>query len=143
LDKLRTTYTSEPTLPSADIINLLAFGQTTTEAASNASAPATLGAESAVANAVGGQVAGQLQKVTGISQLTIDPMAGNNQNPGAQVAIQQRMAGNLLVTFSTDITNAQSQAVQLKYQWKPNITVSILRDENGGYGLDVRYHKAF
>ncbi len=143
LDKLRTTYTSDPTLPSADIINLLAFGQTTTEAASNATAPASLSAESAVANAVGSQVAGQLQKVTGISQLTIDPMAGNNQNPGAQVAIQQRVAGNLLVTFSTDVTNAQSQAVQLKYQWKPNIIISILRDENGGYGLDVRYHKTF
>ena len=143
MDKLRTTYTSDPALPSADIIHLLAFGQTTTEAASNVGAPATLSAESAVANAVGSQVAGQLQKVTGISQLTIDPMAGNNQNPGAQVAIQQRVTGNLLVTFSTDITNAQSQAVQLKYQWKPNITVSILRDENGGYGLDVRYHKTF
>jgi translocation and assembly module TamB len=143
LDKLRTTYTSDPSLPSADIINLLAFGQTTTQAASNASAPATLGAESAVANAVGSQVAGQLQKVTGISQLTIDPMAGNSQSSGAHVAIQQRVSGNLLVTFSTDITNAQSQAVQLKYQWKPNITVSILRDENGGYGLDVHYHKTF
>jgi translocation and assembly module TamB len=143
LDKLRTTYTSDPSLPSADIINLLAFGQTTTEAASNASAPPTLAAESAVANAVGNQVAGQLQKVTGISQLTIDPMAGNSQSSGPHVAIQQRVSGNLLVTFSTDITNAQSQAVQLKYQWKPNITVSILRDENGGYGLDVHYHKTF
>jgi len=143
LEKLKTTYTSDPALPTGDIINLLAFGQTTTEAASRSSAPASVGAESAVASAVGGQLAGQLQKVSGISQLTIDPLAGNNQNPGAQIAIQQRVTGNLLITFSTDITSAQSQSIQLKYQAKRNVSISILRDENGGYGMDVRYHKAF
>ena len=143
LDKLKTTYTSQPSLASSDIINLLAFGQTTAEQQARSPAAGSLGAESAIASAVGGQVAGQLQKIAGISQLTIDPLAGNSQNPGAQVAIQQRVTGNLLVTFSTDITSAQTQTVQLLYQIKPNVTVSLLRDENGGYGLDIRYHKAF
>ena len=143
MDKLKTTYTSQPSLSSSDIINLLAFGQTTAEQQARSSAAGSLGAESAIASAVGGQVAGQLQKIGGISQLTIDPLAGNSQNPGAQVAIQQRVTGNLLVTFSTDITSAQTQTVQLLYQVKPNVTVSILRDENGGYGLDIRYHKVF
>ena len=144
-DKLNTSYTSDPSLPTADIINLLAFGQTTTEAASNANTPASLGAESAVASAVGSQVAGQLQGLTGISQLTIDPGIGgsSSQNPGTQIAVQQRVTGNLLVTFSADVTSAQSQAVQVKYQAKRNVTISILRDQNGGYGLDIHYHKAF
>jgi translocation and assembly module TamB len=143
VNRLRTTYTSDPALSTGDIINLLAFGQTTTEAAANAGAPAALGAESAVANAVGNQVAGKLQSVTGLSQLTIAPSLANAQNPGAQIAIQQRVTGNLLVTFSTDITTAQTQAVQLEYRAKRNVTISILRDQNGGYGLDVRYHKSF
>jgi translocation and assembly module TamB len=142
MDKLKTSYTSDPALSTADIINLLAFGQTTTEAASNAT-PASVGAESAVAGAVGGQVAGQVQKITGISQLTIDPLAGNNQNPGAQLAIQQRVSGNLLLTFSTDVTSAQNQTIQLQYQARKNVSVSVLRDENGGYGVDLKYHKAF
>jgi translocation and assembly module TamB len=144
-DKLNTSYTSDPSLPTADIINLLAFGQTTTEAASNANTPASLGAESAVASTVGSQVAGQLQGLTGLSQLTIDPGIGgsSSQNPGTQIAVQQRVTGNLLVTFSTDLTSAQSQAVQVKYQAKRNVTISILRDQNGGYGIDVHYHKAF
>jgi translocation and assembly module TamB len=142
IDRLTTTYTSDPTLPTADIINLLAFGQTTTEAASKGSAPASVGAQSAVAGAVGGQVASQVQKLTGISQLTLNPLAGN-QNPGAQVAIQQRVSGNVLLTFSTDITSAQSQAVQIQYQVRRNISVSVLRDENGGYGINVQYHKVF
>ena len=141
-DRLRTVYTSDPALPSADIINLLAFGQTTADAASNAT-PASVGAESAVASAVGGQVASQVQKLAGISQLTINPMAGNSSNPGAQITVQQRVTGNVLLTFSTNATSAQNQSVQVQYQPNKNVTVSVLRDEYGGYGVDVRYHKAF
>lgn len=143
VDQLKTTYTSEPALPTADIINLLAFGQTTAESASNGNTPASVGAESAVASAAGSQVASQVQKLTGISQLTLNPLAGSNSNPGSQVAIQQRVSGNILLTFSTDITNAQNESVQIQYQINKKVGVSVLRDENGGYGIDVHYHKVF
>jgi translocation and assembly module TamB len=143
VDQLKTTYTSDPALPTSDIINLLAFGQTTAESASNASSSSTATAESAVAGQAGSQVASQVQKLTGISQLTLNPLAGNNQNPGSQVAIQQRVTGNLLLTFSTDITNAQNESVQIQYQINKKVGVSVLRDENGGYGIDVHYHKVF
>src|SRR5256714_3940927 len=81
--QLKTTYTSEPSLSQVDIINLLAFGQTTAERASNAATPTSLGAESALAQGVAGQVAKGVQNATGISQLTIDPLAGSSQYPGA------------------------------------------------------------
>jgi translocation and assembly module TamB len=142
VDRLKTTYTSDPSLPTADIINLLAFGQTTAESASKGATPASVGAESAVASAVGGQVASRVQSLTGISQLTLNPLAGN-QNPGSQVAIQQRVTGNLLLTFSTDVTTTQNQSVQIQYQVQKNVSVSVLRDQNGGYGIDMRYHKDF
>jgi translocation and assembly module TamB len=143
LDRLKTSYTSDPSLPPIDIINLLAFGQTTAEKASNASAPPSLAAQSVLAQGAAGQVAGKLQSLTGISQLTIDPTAGNNQNPGSQVAIQQRVTGTLLLTFSTDVTSTQRQTVQLEYQPKKQVRISVVRDEYGGYGFDVRLHKVF
>src|SRR5579859_7984188 len=143
LDRMKTNYTSDPSLSPLDIINLLAFGQTTAEKASNASTPASLGAESALAQGVAGQVAKGVQNLTGISQLTIDPTAGNNQNPGAQVAIQQRVTGAILLTFSTDVTSTQRQTVQLQYQPKKQVKISVVRDEYGGYGVDVRFHKVF
>jgi len=143
LDQLKTNYTSDPSLSQLDIINLLAFGQTTAEKASNASTPASLGAQSALAQGVAGQVAKGVQNLTGISQLTIDPTAGNNQNPGAQVAMQQRVTGTLLLTFSTDVTSTQRQTVQLQYQPKKQVKISVVRDEYGGYGVDVRLHKVF
>ena len=39
IDKMRTSYTSDPALPPADIINLLAFGKTSEAAAANPNPP--------------------------------------------------------------------------------------------------------
>ena len=143
VDRLKTNYTSDPSLPPLDIINLLAFGKTTAEQASNAATPTSLGAESVVAQGVAGQVSKGIQNLTGVSQLTLDPMAGSNQNPGAQLAVQQRVSGNLLFTFSTNVTSTQTQTVQLEYQPKRQVTISVLRDQYGGYGFDVKLHKIF
>ena len=143
-EKLRTNYSSTPPLAPADIINLVAFGQTSEQSASAGSTPATLGAESVLAEGVSSQVGSRLGKLAGLSQLTIDPsLGGNQQDPGARVAIQQRVTGSLLVTFSTDVTTAQSEAIEVEYQPKKQVSFSVLRDENGGYAIGVRIHKAF
>ncbi len=144
VDRLRINYTSEPALASADIIHLLAFGNTTTEAASAPSQSAAMGAESVLAQGVSGQVTGKLENLTGISQLTIDPLATNSQgDPGAQIAIQERVTGSLLLTFSSNVTSTQSQTVQLRYDLNKHLSVTVLRDQNGGYGIDMRVHKVF
>jgi translocation and assembly module TamB len=144
IDHLRTNFTSDPSLPSSDIINLIAFGKTAAESASAASTPVSAGAESVLAQGVSGQVSGHIEKLAGISQLSIDPLAGTNPNdPGSQISVQQRVSGKVLLTFSTDVTSTQNQAVQLQYQVKPNIPVTVLRDQNGGYAIDVRVRKVF
>jgi translocation and assembly module TamB len=144
VDRLRTNYTSDPPLPPPDIINLIAFGETSEQAATSPSTPAALGAESVLAKGVTSQVSGKIQKLAGISQLTINPLIGNSQqNPGAQIAIQQRVTGSLLLTFTTDTTQTQSTTVQVQYRMSPSISISALRDQNGGYGVDVHFHKSF
>lgn len=144
VDHLRTNYTSVPTLPPADIIHLLAFGNTNAEAASEPSQSAAMGAESVLAQGVSSQVAGRLETLTGISQLTIDPLAPNSVgDPGAQIAIQERITGDLLFTFSTNVTSTQSETVEVQYNLTKGTSVTVLRDQNGGYGADLRFHKEF
>ncbi len=97
-----------------------------------------------LAEGVTGQVAGKLENFTGISQLSIDPLATNSQgsNPGSQVAIQERVTGSLLLTISTDVNSTQNQ-IELQYQVNKKTSVTVLRDQYGGYGIDVRLHKVF
>src|SRR5258708_34489579 len=83
LDHMKTNYTSDPSLSQLDIINLLAFGQTSAEKASNASTPASLGAQSVLAQGVAGQGAKGVQNLTGISQLNIATTTGTSQKPAA------------------------------------------------------------
>jgi translocation and assembly module TamB len=142
-DQLRTTYTSEPALPPADIINLLVFGKTTEAQAANPTT-GTLGAQSMIASSLSNQVTSRIEKIAGISQLSVDPvLGGNQQDPGARVTIQQRVTGNLFVTFATDATSTQRQVIKLEYQATPRVGVSGTRDQNGGFAFDVRIKKTW
>jgi translocation and assembly module TamB len=145
VEQMHTEYTSDPSLPPADIINLLAFGQTT-EAAAGSTATANQAAESLVASQVSSQVTSRISKVAGISQLSISPvLAGSGQqNPaGANITIRQRVTGNLFVTFSTNVANTQSQTIQGQYQVSPRVAISATRDPNGGFAFDTLIKKTW
>jgi translocation and assembly module TamB len=143
LDTVRTTYTSEPALPPSDIINLLVFGKTTEAQAANPT-PLNLGAKSMVASSVSSQLTNPIEKIAGISQFSVDPvLGGNQQDPGAQITIKQRVSGNLFVTLATDATSTQRQVIKLEYQATPRLGISGVRDQNGGMAIDVRVRKAW
>ncbi len=139
LDKLTTSYVSDPPLSTADVINLVARGKTTQEA--GASSQST---DSMIASQAAGQVSNSVQKLAGISSLQIDPtLGGNGQNPSARVAIQQRVTKNLLFTFSTDVSQPGSEMVQGEYQINKHWSVSMSRDQLGGVSVDGKYHTRF
>jgi translocation and assembly module TamB len=143
IDQLRTQYSSDPSLPSADIIHLLAFGQTTEASAANAT-PANQAAETLVANQVSSQVTSRISKVAGISQLSINPVLANgNSQAGANITVQQRVTGNLFVTFSSNVTTTQGQTIQGQYQLSPRVAVSATRDPNGGFAVDTLIKKSW
>jgi translocation and assembly module TamB len=147
VERLQTTYTSDPALPPVDIINLIATGKTVESASANPSPSPTsaMGAQSLLASGISSQVSNKIAKLAGVSQLQIDPGLGNDngQNTGARIAIQQRVTSNLLVTFATDVTSTQRQAIQIEYKFNPKWSVSGTRDQNGGFGVDGRYRKDF
>lgn len=139
LDKLTTSYVSDPPLATADIINLVARGKTTQE-----SAAASQSTDSMIASQAASQLSSSVQKLAGISNLSIDPTIGtNNQNPSARIAIQQRVTKNFLFTFSTDVSQPGSEMVQGEYQVNKRWSVSMARDQLGGVSVDGRYHTHF
>jgi len=141
LDKMQTSYVSDPPLPTADIINLIARGQTTQQATASS---ANLGASSLLAQGAASQVSGEIQKLAGLSSLSIDPtLGGNNSDPGARIAMQKRVTNNFLFTFATDVTSAQREMVQGEYQFNKRWSASVTRDENGGFAVDGKYHKRY
>jgi translocation and assembly module TamB len=147
VDQLQTQYTSDPALPQADIINLLAFGKTT-EASAQSSANTTSNqqAQSLIASQVSSQVTSRVSKIAGISQLSINPVLANSTSqgpPGAIISIQQRVTGNLYVTFTSNVASTQGQTIQGQYQFTPRVGVSATRDPNGGFAVDAIIKKSW
>jgi translocation and assembly module TamB len=141
-DHLHTNYSSDPSLPPSDIINLIAFGKTSEAAAANPTPPGSLGAQSLIASQVSGQVTSRIEKLAGISQLSVDPVLGSSQqSPGARVAIQQRVTGKIFVTFATDVTATQQQVIQVEYQVNRRMSLKAVRDQNGGFSLQTSFRK--
>jgi translocation and assembly module TamB len=138
-DTLTTSYSSDPPLATADIINLIARGKTSSELA--ASSQST---DSMIASQAASQVSGSLQKLSGISSLQIDPtFGGSNQNPSTRLAVQQRVTKNFLFTFSTDVSQPGEEIVEGDYQINKRWSVSVARDQLGGVSVDGRFHTKF
>jgi translocation and assembly module TamB len=141
LDKMQTSYVSDPPLPTADIINLITRGQTTQQATAS---PSNFGASSLLAQGAASQVSGGIQKLAGLSSLSIDPtLGGNNSDPGARIAMQKRVTNNFLFTFATDVTSTQRELIQGEYQLNKRWSASVTRDENGGFAVDGKFHKRY
>lgn len=139
LDMLTISYSSDPPLATADIINLIARGQTSSELAASSQSTDSMVASQAV-----GEVGSSIQKLAGISSLQIDPLGdGNIQNPAARIGVQQRVTKNFLFTFSTDVSTPGSEIVQGEYQINKRWSVSVARDQLGGVSVDGRLHTKF
>jgi translocation and assembly module TamB len=136
-DALTTSYSSDPPLSSADIINLIARGKTSSELANSSTST-----DSMIASQAASQVSGSLQKLAGISSLQIDPLLGGKSS-STRVALQQRVSKNFLFTFSTDVSQPGSEMVQGDYQINKRWSVSVARDQLGGVSIDGRFHTKF
>jgi len=141
-DHLATNYSSDPSLPPSDIINLVAFGKTAEAALANPTPPGVLGAQSLLASQVSSQVTSRISKLAGISQLSVDPVLGSSQqSAGARITVQQRVTGKIFVTFSTDVTATQQEVIQVEYRRNRRTSFKAVRDQNGGFSLEANFRK--
>jgi translocation and assembly module TamB len=89
-------------------------------------------------------VTSRVSKIAGISQLSISPVLGNGSTQGgANITIQQRVTGNLFVTFTSNVGATQTQTIQGQYQVTPRVAVSATRDPNGGFAVDTLIKKSW
>jgi translocation and assembly module TamB len=140
--RLTLAYRSDPPLPSSDIIELLALGQTGAESAARSATGQNtgLGASALLSEAISSQLGGRIQRLFGVSHFSVGPSVAtlnNTQNSIASVTIEQQVTRGLVVTYITDITTTQYQVIQIEYTINREFSVVALRDENGTFGLDV------
>jgi translocation and assembly module TamB len=77
----------------------------------------------------------------GVSRIKVDPQGlstETNPSRGPQVTIEQQVANNLTLTYSTNVSQASQQIIQVEYNVTRNVSVIGIRDQNGVVSFDVR-----
>lgn len=146
VDKPSVTYRSEPPLPTADIIALLAFGQTTVESAqlqqSGQSAFTQQASSAILTEALNATINNRVQRLFGVSRIKIDPQGLATEttpiHTGPAVTIEQQVKDNLTITYSTNVAQTSQQIIQAEYNVTRNISIVGIRDQNGVVSLSVR-----
>jgi translocation and assembly module TamB len=143
-DKLNLTYRSEPPLPSADIIALLAMGRTREESAALQGSSPDYGQASSLilGQALNSIIANRTQGLFGVSRLRIDPQGVGGETStisrGPLVTIEQQVWNNLTITYSTNVSQSSQQIIQGVYNLTRNVSIVGLRDYNGVVSFDIR-----
>jgi len=144
----KVTWQSEPQLPEADVIALLALGRTREESASAASSGSFgFGGDASnllINEALNSTVNSRLQRLFGASRVKIDPQglaSETNLVRGPQVTIEQQVASNLTLTYSTNVSVSTQQIIQVEYNLTRNISIVALRDQNGVVSFDFKIRR--
>ena len=141
-DKLKLQYRSEPPLPEADIVSLLALGRTREESAQQ-QGNSVLGQEASNAiltQALNATVSSRVQNLFGGSRIKIDPQGLSTETTaahGPQVTIEQQVTDKLTLTYSTNVSQSSQQIIQMEYNVSRNLSVLAVRDQNGVVSFDV------
>lgn len=146
LERLSTTYRSDPPLTSEDIISLLTLGRTQQDYSQT---PGTGGANlgEATGNAVIGAAINQLvsnrvSRLFGVSAIRINPAAGGpDNNPNARLTVEQQVSSNVTITYITNLARSAQQVLELEYNVTRDYTINAIRDENGVVSFDLLIRK--
>jgi translocation and assembly module TamB len=146
---LSMTYRSDPPLDNSDIIALLAFGRTRTQAlTAGGGGPATSTNDTAnTSNAILGEalnsaLTDRVQRIFGASRVKIDPQfIGAENNPSARVTIEQQISNDITFTYATSLTQSSETVIQVEYNIDKNVSIVAVRDQNGVLGFDIHIRR--
>ena len=145
---LKVTWQSEPQLPEADVIALLALGRTREESA-NAQSGGSFGFGGEASNllineALNSAMSSRVQRLFGVSRIKIDPQGLASETSvvrGPQVTVEQQVASNVTLTYSTNVSVSNQQIIQVEYNLTRNVSIVALRDQNGVVSFDFKIRR--
>ena len=146
--KLTPTFRSEPPLPQADVISLLALGRTQEEQALYSQQEQSVGSDSTTNALLGGAlnaaVGSRVQKLFGVGSVKIDPTyVGSVGSSSARITVQQNISRNVQLTYATNVNATAQQLIQAQVDITSSVSVVALRDESGVFSLVLKVHKRF
>jgi translocation and assembly module TamB len=152
VDKMKLSYRSDPPMQFSELVSLLATGKVPTSdpvlAARQPPAPqqnlTQMGASAVLGQAVANPVSGRLQRLFGVSKLSINPqITGASNTTAATMTLQQQITKDITFTYIQDVTQSNPQIIRMEWTVNPQWSAIAQRNTYGALDLDFYYKKRF
>jgi translocation and assembly module TamB len=140
VEKPAVTWRSDPPLPEADIVALLALGRTENQqrlytqqqeaAGANPTTDALLG------GALNATVSSRVQKLFGAGSVKVDPnYLGALGNSTSRIIVEEQLGRNLTLTYATNVNTTGQQLIQADVAINRHVSLQLARDESGVFSM--------
>jgi translocation and assembly module TamB len=143
LDKMAVSYRSDPPLPEADVVALLALGRTqnergiyTQQQEQIANNPAT---DALLGGALNATVSSRVQKLFGAGSVKVDPSyLGALGNSTTRITVDEQLGRNLTLTYATNVNTTAQQLLQAEIAINRHVSLLVTRDESGVFSMVIK-----
>ncbi|MGB8259006.1 MAG: translocation/assembly module TamB domain-containing protein, partial [Terracidiphilus sp.] len=147
-EKLTANYRSDPPLPEADVVALLALGRTENQqriytqqqeqAGSNPATDALLG------GALNATVSSRVQRLFGAGAVKVDPSyLGALGNSTSRITVEEQLGSNLTLTYATNTNTTAQQLLQAEIAINRHVSLLVARDESGVFSVVLKATRRF
>ncbi len=141
--KPTVTYRSDPPLPEADVVGLLALGHTgdqqrlyTQQQEQSLTNPAT---DALLGGALNATVSSRVQKLFGAGSVKVDPnYLGAFGNSTSRITVEEQVGRNVTLTYATNVNTTGQQLLQAEIAINRHVSVLIARDESGVFSMVIK-----
>ncbi len=155
-ESLNATVRSSPALPQADVISLITTGNlsnTDTGIPTLAQSGINTAAEILTDALINDPLSKATDKLFGLNRFEIDPIiSGQRLNPSARLTVGRQINRNLLITYSTNLSEDQNQVLALEYRVSNRLSfvaqyeqrsLSNVTRRNNNFSFEIRLRKRF
>ena len=143
LDKMSVTYRSDPPLPEADVVALLALGRTqdqerifTQQQEQLTSNPTT---DALLGGALNATVSSRVQKLFGAGSVKVDPnYLGVLGNSTTRITVEEQVGRYVTFTYATDVDTTAQQLLQAEIAINRHVSLLVTRDESDVFSIVIK-----
>jgi translocation and assembly module TamB len=146
--KLDVSYRSDPPLPEADVVALLALGRTENQqriytqqqqqsVASQVASPTT---DALLGGALNATVSSRVQKLFGAGSVKVDPnYIGALGNSTSRITVEEQLGRNITLTYATNVDTTGQQLLQAEIAINRHVSLLVARDESGVFSMVLKF----
>ncbi len=142
MDRLVPSFTSDPPLPEADVISLLALGR-------RDESLGAVGVGAGVASAIltrqlNAELERRARALLSLDQVRVDPFTEvSTGNPTARVTVVKQFSPAWTVILQTNLSSNREEVITSRWRLGSGVFVEATRDTDGTYAVDLKLRRRY